>query len=62
MTLYPEVQARAQEQIDLVIGGRLPTAADQGKLPLVDAILKEALRWHPALPLGMRGLYTGQSF
>lgn len=52
MTLYPEFQLRAQEEIDRVIGDRLLTAADEGILPLIDAIMKETLRWHPALPFG----------
>lgn len=55
MVLYPDVQARAQAEIDSVIGEglpRLPHWEDQSSLPYVDAILKETLRWHPAVPLG----------
>lgn len=44
MTLFPEVQRKAQEEIDQVLGGRLPAVADRGKLPYVDAIVKEVLR------------------
>lgn len=50
MTLYPEVQARAQAEIDRFVGDRLPTVSDRGRLPYVDAILKEALRWQPVNP------------
>lgn len=54
MTLYPEVQRKAQAEIDRVIGNsRLPDYSDQEELPYVDAVLKEVLRWHPVTPLGM---------
>jgi cytochrome P450 len=53
MTLFPEVQHKAQEEIDQVLGGRLPTVADRGKLPYVDAVVKEVLRWHPVAPMGI---------
>jgi len=53
MTLYPEVQARAQEEIDRVVGhDRLPDFGDRDNLPYVEAILMETLRWHPITPLG----------
>lgn len=57
MTLWPEVQARAQAEIDSVLGTawqRLPTFADRTKLPYVEAIVLEILRWNPAVPLGTR--------
>ncbi|KAJ8581526.1 cytochrome P450 [Rhizopogon salebrosus TDB-379] len=54
MVLYPEVQKRAQAEIDSVIGtDRLPTFEDRASLPYVDAILRETLRWQPILPLGV---------
>lgn len=53
MTLFPEVQAKAQEEIDQVVGhDRLPDFRDRENLPYVDAILMETLRWHPVIPLG----------
>ena len=53
MTLYPEVQRKAQEEVDRVIGSdRLPTLADQSSLPYVDALVQEVLRWNPVGPLG----------
>ncbi|RDA95630.1 hypothetical protein CP533_1141 [Ophiocordyceps camponoti-saundersi (nom. inval.)] len=53
MTLYPDVQRRAQEEIDGVIGlDRIPRLDDRPNLPYVDAIVKEALRWMPVAPLG----------
>ena len=54
MTLYPEVQRKAQAEIDRVVeNSRLPEYSDQDELPYVDAVLKEVLRWHPVTPLGM---------
>jgi len=47
MVKYPEVQKKAQAEIDRVIGpNRLPDYIDRDSLPYVDAIVKEALRWH----------------
>ncbi|KAI9445988.1 cytochrome P450 [Lactarius indigo] len=54
MTLYPEVQRKAQAEIDQVVGNsRLPDFSDQDRLPYVQAVLKEFLRWHPVTPLGV---------
>lgn len=52
MALNPDIQAKAQEEIDRVVGNdRLPTIADKASLPYVEAVFKEALRWHPVVPL-----------
>ncbi|KAI9448530.1 cytochrome P450 [Lactarius indigo] len=54
MTLYPEIQRKAQEELDAVVGThRLPTIDDRDKLPYLNALLKEVLRWGPATPLGL---------
>ncbi|KAI0112261.1 cytochrome P450 [Nemania sp. FL0031] len=54
MALYPEVQERAQKEIDQVIGtDRLPTMADRDRLPYINAVVKETLRWHPVAPMGI---------
>jgi cytochrome P450 len=51
MALYPEVQARAQAEIDAVVGNdRLPSFEDRDRLPYVEALTKEALRWHSVVP------------
>ena len=52
MVLYPEVQVKAQREIDEVCGDRLPSFSDYSTLPYIDAIVKEALRWHPVVPIG----------
>ncbi|KAM0285187.1 hypothetical protein ACHAQH_001618 [Verticillium albo-atrum] len=53
MMQNPEVQRKAQEEIDRVIGtDRLPGFEDRDKLPYVNAVVKEALRWWPIAPMG----------
>ncbi|KAI6001506.1 cytochrome P450 [Pisolithus marmoratus] len=47
MTLYPEVQKKAQAEIDAVTRTeRLPTLADRESLPYIEALVKEVFRWH----------------
>ena len=54
MVAFPEVQRRAQAELDAVVGrARLPTYADAPHLPYVRAITKEVLRWRPAVRLGL---------
>ena len=46
MVLHPEVQTKAQEELDRVVGhGRLPEFADRKSLPYINAIVKEILRY-----------------
>jgi cytochrome P450 len=53
MTLYPEAQKKAQQEIDLVIGNdRLPSATDYEQLPYVRALMSEVYRFHPVAPVG----------
>ncbi|RDA89398.1 hypothetical protein CP532_6184 [Ophiocordyceps camponoti-leonardi (nom. inval.)] len=55
MMLFPEVQRKGQEAIDELLRGqdRLPTFADQDRLPLITAIVKETFRWSPVAPLAI---------
>jgi cytochrome P450 len=54
MALYPEVQARAQAEIDEVVGNdRLPLLSDRSRLPYVDALTSEVLRYHSVAPTGV---------
>ena len=54
MVAYPEVQKRAQAELDSAVGrSRVPTFSDAANLPYIQAIVKEVLRWRPALPLGL---------
>lgn len=48
MTKYPAIQQRAQQEIDNVTEGkRLPTFNDRERLPFVEAVMLEVLRWSP---------------
>ncbi|KAF7585980.1 hypothetical protein BBP40_009752 [Aspergillus hancockii] len=50
---YPEVQRRAQEELDRIVGrDRLPNVEDEGNLPFCRAIIKEVERCHNPFWLG----------
>ena len=61
MAANPHVLAKAQAELDAVLGplagagdqARLPTFTDRARLPYVNAIVLEVLRWNPAVPLGL---------
>ncbi|KAJ2921472.1 hypothetical protein H1R20_g15624, partial [Candolleomyces eurysporus] len=54
MAMYPEVQRRAQAELDhFVSAGRLPTFEDRPNLLYVSAVLRELFRWHQLAPLGL---------
>ncbi|KAF5345775.1 hypothetical protein D9758_011887 [Tetrapyrgos nigripes] len=54
MILFPEVQAKAQEQLDQVVGrSRVPSFTDAKHLPYIWAIIKEMLRWRPPAPIAV---------
>jgi Cytochrome P450 len=45
MVLHPDIQTKAQVQIDLVVGhDRLPGFNDRASLPYIDYIVQEVLR------------------
>ncbi|KAJ7083473.1 hypothetical protein C8R44DRAFT_652114, partial [Mycena epipterygia] len=55
MALHPDAETKAKHQVDLLLNGsRLPIIEDRASLPYVDALIKETLRWHVALPLGAK--------
>ena len=61
MMLFPEVQIKAREEIDRVIGcERLPVSTDRDKLPYLVATMKEAHRWHPVAPMGIAHASTAE--
>ncbi|KAF7374551.1 O-methylsterigmatocystin oxidoreductase [Mycena sanguinolenta] len=54
MALYPDIQKKAQTEIDTVIGtDRLPKFEDRPSLPFVEALYREVMRWKPVTPLGL---------
>ncbi|KAI0027158.1 cytochrome P450 [Vararia minispora EC-137] len=54
LVMYPDVQHKAQEEVDCVIGSeRLPTLADRDNLPYINAMAKELFRWSPTVPMSI---------
>ncbi|KZP21392.1 cytochrome P450 [Athelia psychrophila] len=54
MMKHPEVQVKAQLELDSVLGsGQLPSFGDEASLPYISAIVKECLRWKVATPIGV---------
>ncbi|KAF7372738.1 Steroid 17-alpha-hydroxylase/17,20 lyase [Mycena sanguinolenta] len=52
--LYPEWIPRAQREINAIVGeDRLPSFKDRPRLPYVEAIVRETLRWRPAVRFGV---------
>ncbi|PQE07819.1 O-methylsterigmatocystin oxidoreductase protein [Rutstroemia sp. NJR-2017a WRK4] len=53
ITLFSDVQKKAQEELDRVIGNRLPVSADRQNLPYIEAVISETHRWHPVVPMAL---------
>ncbi|KAJ3915046.1 cytochrome P450 [Lentinula edodes] len=54
MSQHQNVQQQAQIELDRVVGqSRTPNFVDMAQLPYVRAIVKEVLRWQPAVPLAV---------
>ncbi|KIP03841.1 hypothetical protein PHLGIDRAFT_25923 [Phlebiopsis gigantea 11061_1 CR5-6] len=52
MVHHPDVVKKAHTELDEVVGQhRLPTFDDQNRLPYIDCILRETLRWGTPVPL-----------
>ncbi|KZO99739.1 cytochrome P450 [Calocera viscosa TUFC12733] len=49
----PDVMRAAQAQLDAVCGQRAPAFEDREKLPYIDALVKEIVRWKPGVPMGL---------
>ena len=53
IVIRPDIQTIVQKELDSVTGReRLPTFEDRPRLPFVDAVCREVLRWRPVTPLG----------
>ncbi|KAJ4474244.1 cytochrome P450 [Lentinula aciculospora] len=52
MARFPAVQVQAQEELDRVLGTRLPTMNDRASLPYLNALLQEVIRWESIVPSG----------
>ncbi|KAL4072597.1 cytochrome P450 [Scleroderma yunnanense] len=54
MVLFPDVQEKAHAELDAVIGkGIIPTFNDRERLPYLQAVIYELMRWNPVFPLGV---------
>ncbi|KAI8969785.1 O-methylsterigmatocystin oxidoreductase [Trametes punicea] len=54
MVLEPHAQRKAQEELDAIVGpDRLPGFSDRDSLRYVNALVKEVIRWHSVVPLGI---------
>jgi hypothetical protein len=45
MVCYPEVQKKAQIELDSVLDGKLPEHSDISSLPYLSALVKEVFRY-----------------
>ncbi|OVA00823.1 Cytochrome P450 [Macleaya cordata] len=69
MVLHPDIQSKAQSEIDNVVGTSRPVSdADLPNLPYLQSIVKETLRMHPPGPLlswarlAIQDVHIGQNF
>ncbi|KAJ7056727.1 cytochrome P450 [Mycena amicta] len=55
MTLHPEVQTKAQTELDRVLADkdRLPSFSDRAQLPYIECIAWECLRWNPPVNIAL---------
>lgn len=54
MILHPDVQDKVHAELDTVVGrGTIPTFADRPRLPYLQAVLYEVMRWNPPASLGL---------
>jgi cytochrome P450 len=52
MVLSPDIQAKAQDEIDRVVGrNRLPSFVDKSSMPYISCVVWECFRWNPPLPM-----------
>lgn len=53
MVMFPDVQKKAQAEIDRVTGGsRMPAFSDRASMVYLEATYREVLRWCQVTPLG----------
>ncbi|KZP19015.1 cytochrome P450 [Athelia psychrophila] len=59
MMKHPEVQVKAQLELDTVLGvGQLPSFGDEVALPYISAVVKECLRWEVVAPFAIPHMLT----
>jgi len=47
LTKYPEIKSKLKQEIDSVLGGKIPTSADLKLLPYLEKVMLETFRLHP---------------
>jgi cytochrome P450 len=53
MTMFPDVYKKAREELSLTLGdGVLPSVDDGSRLPYLNAVIQETIRWGVVGPLG----------
>ncbi|KAH8103571.1 cytochrome P450 [Cristinia sonorae] len=63
MAMFPEVQKRAQAELDRIVGpSRLPDHDDLVHLPYIQATVMEAMRWMAVTPFGVPHAVTSDDF
>ncbi|KAG6907101.1 hypothetical protein DXG01_010514 [Tephrocybe rancida] len=63
LVLDPVIQARAQAELDSVIGkNRLPVFSDRERLPYIQCIISETFRWGATTPVGRAMLHDPNIF
>jgi cytochrome P450 len=50
LSRHPQARRRMEQEVDEVLGGRLPTYEDAERLPWTSACLQEAMRLYPPVP------------
>lgn len=54
MSLFPDVQRKAQDEVDRVVGpNRLPVFDDYENLVYIKAVILETMRWMPVVALNV---------
>ena len=62
LSQVPEVEAKLHQELDSVLGGRLPTLADVPKLVYAKAVFEEAMRLYPPVPILPREALRDENF
>ncbi|KJA16390.1 hypothetical protein HYPSUDRAFT_58252 [Hypholoma sublateritium FD-334 SS-4] len=62
MATYPEVQRKAQAELDRVVGPVLPTFEDRYQLPYIESIYRELLRFRPPLSMCVPHISTEDDY
>src|SRR5882762_3689096 len=51
MCRYPELQKRMRNEVESVLGDRMPVQEDKNSLPFVSAFISECMRYRPIAPM-----------